>query len=84
MKLGVEVGLGPGHIVLDGDRAPPKWAQPPPQFSARICYGQTAVWIKMSLGTKVGLGPGQIVLDGTQLPTKKRHSPRFSAHLSYW
>jgi len=23
MKLGMEVGLGPGHIVLDGDPAPP-------------------------------------------------------------
>ena len=23
MKLGTEVGLGPGHIVLDGDPAPP-------------------------------------------------------------
>jgi len=22
MKLGVEIGLGPGHIVLDGDPAP--------------------------------------------------------------
>jgi len=29
IKLGVEVGLGPGHIVLDGDAAPPKGAQPP-------------------------------------------------------
>jgi len=29
MKLGMEVGLGPGHIVLDGDQAPPKGAQPP-------------------------------------------------------
>jgi len=28
MKLGVEVGLGPGHIVLDGYPAPPKGAQP--------------------------------------------------------
>jgi len=27
MKLGTEVGLG--HIVLDGDPAPPKCAQPP-------------------------------------------------------
>jgi len=26
MKLGMEVGLGPGHIALDGD---PKGAQPP-------------------------------------------------------
>jgi len=23
MKLGMQVGLGPGHIVLDGDPAPP-------------------------------------------------------------
>ena len=34
MKPGVRVGLGPGHIVLDGDQVPPKRAQPPPQFSA--------------------------------------------------
>jgi len=29
MPLGMEVGLGLGHIVLDGDPAPtvPKWAQ---------------------------------------------------------
>jgi len=24
MKLGMKVGLGAGHIVLDGDPAPPK------------------------------------------------------------
>jgi len=30
MPLGMEGGLGPGHIVLDGDLAPvPKEAQPP-------------------------------------------------------
>jgi len=31
MKLGVQVVLGPGHTVLDGDQAPPspKGAQPP-------------------------------------------------------
>jgi len=34
MSLGMEVGLGPGHIVLDGDAAPParKGAQQPPLF----------------------------------------------------
>jgi len=36
MKLGVQVGLGPGHIVLDGDWGPSspslKGAQPPPNF----------------------------------------------------
>jgi len=31
MPPGTEVGLGPGHIVLDGDPAPPwKGAQQPP------------------------------------------------------
>jgi len=29
IPLGTEVGLGPGDIVLDGDPAPPKGAQPP-------------------------------------------------------
>ena len=28
MKLGMQVGLGPGHIVLNVDPAPPKGAQP--------------------------------------------------------
>jgi len=98
MPLGMEVGLGPGHIALDGHPAPPQGAQPPmaqppifgpcllwpngwmdqdatwygggprprpycvrwgpsstpkghsPQFSAHVCCGQTAGWIKMPLG----------------------------------
>ena len=29
MALGMEVGLGSGHIVLDGDPAPQEGAQPP-------------------------------------------------------
>jgi len=34
MKLGMEAGLAPGHVVLDGDPAlrPPKVAQQPPHF----------------------------------------------------
>jgi len=32
MKLGVEVGLDAGHIVLDGDPAPPKGTQLSPNF----------------------------------------------------
>ena len=33
MKLGMQVGLGLGHVVLDGDPAPlPKEAQPLPNF----------------------------------------------------
>jgi len=67
MKLGVEVGLGPGHTVLDGEPAPPKRGHSP-QFSTHVCCGQTAGWIKMPLGTEVGLGAGYIVLDGDPAP----------------
>jgi len=41
--LGTEVDLGSGHIVLDGDPAPPRereWTQqPPPHFSAHVYCG---------------------------------------------
>jgi len=86
MKLGMQVGLGPGHIVLDGDSAlpPPKGHTPNfRQFSAHICCGQMAGWIKMPLGMEVGLGPGDFVLDRDQapLPKKGAESPQFSAHV---
>ena len=67
MPLGVEVGLRPGHIVLDGDIAPPK-GHNSPQFSTHVYCGQTAGWIKMPLGTEVGLGPRHIVLCGDPAP----------------
>ena len=35
----------------------PKGAQPPPQFPAHVCCGQTAGWIKMPLGSWYGGGP---------------------------
>jgi len=59
--LGMGVGLSPGHNVLDGDPAPPRGT---PQFSAHVCCGRTAGWIKMPLSTKVGLGLRDIVLNG--------------------
>jgi len=42
MKLGMLVGLGPGHIGLDGDPAPPPPKRHSPQFSAYGCFGQMA------------------------------------------
>ena len=40
LLLGKEVPLGSGHIVLHGDPAPPKRAQPPcPQFLAHVYCG---------------------------------------------
>jgi len=56
MKLGTQVGFGPGHIVLDGDPAAPPPKGHSPQFLAHICCGKMAAWIKMPLGMEVGLG----------------------------
>jgi len=39
MPIGKKVGLDPGHIVLDGDPAPPTAA--PPYFSDHVYCGQT-------------------------------------------
>jgi len=76
MKLGTQVGIGPGHIVL-GPAGPPPWKGQSPQFSSHICYGQTAAWrIKMPLGTEVGLDPSDIVLDRDPAPLSKKRAER--------
>jgi len=72
MKFGMQVGLGPGHTVLDGDPVPLLQRGTAPQFSAHICCGQMAAWIKMSLGTKLGLGQGDFVLDGYHAPPPQK------------
>jgi len=73
MKLHMRVGLGPGHIVLDGDPAPPPQnGAEPQQFLAHVCCGQMAAWLKMSFGMEVGLSPGDFVLDGDPAPLPKK------------
>jgi len=69
MKLGTQVGLSPGHTVLDGDPAPP-------QFSAHICCGQMPGWIKIKDGRKVG---HRYVLDGNPAPPLQKgdRAPNF-------
>jgi len=37
--LGTEVDLGPGHIVLDGEPAPPRKGHSSPLFSAHVYCG---------------------------------------------
>jgi len=44
MPLGTEVGLSPGHIVLDGDPASLGAQQPVPLFSAHVYCGQTVAF----------------------------------------
>jgi len=73
MKLGTQIGLGSGHIVLDGDPASltQRGIAPSPKFSAHIYCGQMARCIKMPLGMEVGLSPGDFVLDGDPAPPQK-------------
>ena len=77
MQLGMELGLGPGDFVLDGDRAPPsqKRVAEPPKFSAHIYCGQMAGWMKLVLGMEVGLSPGDCVRWGPSLSPKGGVSP---------
>ena len=73
MSLDMEVGLGPGNFVLDGDPVAlsPKGGGPP-KFPAHVYCDQTAGWMKLVLGILVGLSPGEFVLDGdpAALPQK--------------
>jgi len=49
MKLGMQAGLGPGHIVLHGDPRPPRQRCTPPIFGPYLlrpngCMNQDATW----------------------------------------
>jgi len=97
MPLGMEVGLGPGDFVFDGDPAPPSQkgrAQPPSQFLDHVYCGQTAGWMKMPFGTEVDLDSGHTVhvRRGPSSPVKRAQQPpsfrpmsvvATVAHLSY-
>jgi len=73
-KLRLQVGLDPGHVVLDRYPAPSPQRGIPPIFGPCLLWpnGWVDQWIKMALGMEVGLGPGHTVLDGNQLPSPKR------------
>jgi len=93
MALGMEVGLGPGHIELDGDTAP----LPPKRDRALNIWPMYIVakrldGLRRPLGTEVHLGPGHFVLDGFPAIGKRDTAdPSFRpmsivatvAHLSY-
>jgi len=85
MALGMEVGLDPDHIVLDGDPAAPPSQKAQPQFSAHVYCSQTVVCIRIPLGMEVGLSLGDIVLDGDPaLPPLKGHSPPIFGRCPLW
>ena len=73
MKLGTQVGLAPGHIVLTGDPAPP-----PPNGHSPPNFLPISVAVKWLHGSKchldggIGLSPGDFVLDGDPAPSIRR------------
>ena len=84
MALGKEVGLGPGHIVLDGDPAPPpQKLGHNPHFCGPFrlwpnCWmHQDATWY----GSRPRPRP-HCARWGPSSP-KKEHSRQFSAHVNY-
>ena len=85
MKLGKQIGLDPGHIVLDGDPGLPPTKGHSPQFSASNFRPVSVLtkWLDGS-GYRYGGRPRtcDIVLDGEPAPHEKGHSsPQFSAHV---
>ena len=85
-KLGMEVCLGPGHIVLDGHPAPPKKGHISPHFSAHVLWpngwmDQDATWNGGRPRPRphcVRWGPS------SPLAKKREHnSPQFSALVCY-
>jgi len=69
---GMEVGLGPVHIVLDGAQLPPQKGAEPPIFgpvAKRLDASRCHLVVGME---EVGLIPGDFVLDGDPAPYPKR------------
>ena len=88
MALGMEVGLGPGNFVFDGDPATPRTEGTPTttQFLAHVYCGQTAGWMKTPFDTEVDFGPGHIVLDGVPAlrETGTAAPPHFLGPCLFW
>ena len=79
MPVGMEVGLGSGDFLFDGDPATSRIrAHPPHPILAYVYCGQMAGWMNTPLGTEVGLMPVDFVFDGDQAPSLKRdRAPNF-------
>ena len=74
MALGMEVGLGPGHIVLDGDPTPPKGHTPnfpPMSIFAKRLYASGYHLVRRQASAQA------IVLDGdpAELPLNRGTVP---------
>jgi len=81
MPLGMEVGLGPGHIVLDGDTPPPKGGRGSPNFCPCLLWSYG--WMDQD-DTWHGGGPRSrphcARWRPSSPPQKGGVSPQFSVH----
>jgi len=86
LRLGKQVGLDPGRIVLDGNPAPPpQRGTQPPQFSAPICV--VTKWLdgsRFRVCGKVGLDPRDIVFWMDQYATWYGGRPQSKRHRVAW
>ena len=73
MPLGTEVGLGPDHIMLDGDPAPPppKGAQHSPHFSAMSVVTKHLEVSRCHLARRQTSAQITLCYMGTLLPPQK-------------
>jgi len=74
MPLGMEVSIGPGDFVLDGN--PCSFPQKAYVYCDQTFDASGTTWYR-----EVGLGPGDIVLDGVHSSPKRGTSPIFGPHL---
>jgi len=85
MALDMEVSLGPGHIVLDGEPVPSPNGGRAPNFrpillSPNGWMNQDGTWHGGG-----GLSPSDFVLDGDPgSPTPKGHSPPIFGRCPLW
>jgi len=62
MSLDMEVGLGPGDFVLDGDPVPPQKRAQPPNFRLMSIVAKQLDGSRRYFGMEAGFGQGYIVL----------------------
>jgi len=77
MSLGMELGLGPGNFVLDGDPAlpSPKGGAEPQIFGPCLLWPNGCMHVKMPLDMEVGLSPEDL-FDGDPAPLPKKGMER--------
>jgi len=76
MKLGAQVGLDPGHSVLNGDPAPPKRGTAP-NFRPMSVVAKWLDGLRCHLLWRQASTQATLCYMGTHLPAKRGTAPNF-------